>query len=244
MCVIPSLLYGAGTWVDVTAATVKQLNNLQRWFIRLVLQVPKGTPTAALTWETGMMEMGLRVKVKKLLLVLHILSLDEETLARKVYKEQQQHSWPGLAKEAEEICKYLEIEDVNKTSLSKKEFKKLAKDACEKKDEDELRHSASSKSEGIMKDKYGKKEYFSKHNIHKSRQYFRTRVNMHKFAGNFSHDRTFARTGWLCRCGLAREEVAHLTSGTCPTYQDIFEKYDNLSCDDELVDFYSKKRRS
>ena len=187
-----------------------------------------------------MMEMGLRVKVEKLLLVLHIRSLEEETLAKKVYNEQKQQNWPGLAKEAEEICKFLEIEDVNTTSLNKKEFKKLVKDACEKKDEDEIRHSASSKCENIMKDKYGKKEYLAKHNIHKSRQYFRTRVNMHRFAGNFSHDRTFARTGWLCRCGLAREEVAHLTSGTCPTYQNIFEKFDDLSCDEELVKFYSE----
>ena len=36
------------------------------------------------------------------------------------------------------------------------------------------------------------------------------------------------------------EEVAHLTSGTCPTYQDIFEKFDDLSCDEELVKFYSE----
>ena len=28
---------------------------------------------------------------------LHIISLDEETLAYRVYKEQQEKSWPGLA---------------------------------------------------------------------------------------------------------------------------------------------------
>ena len=34
--------------------------------------------------------MGLRVQIEKLLLVLHIRSLDEETLAGKIYEEQKQ----------------------------------------------------------------------------------------------------------------------------------------------------------
>ena len=231
-----------GTWVGITKATIKQLNNLQRWFIRLVLQVPQGTPTAALTWETGLMEMGLRVQIEKLLLVLHIRSLDEETLARKIYEEQKQQLWPGLATETKDICKDLDIEDVNETNLSKKEYKKLAVEATKKQDEKELRSlgEKSEKCNRILEDSYGKKEYFMNENIHKTRQYFRTRVNMHKFAGNFSKDRSFARTGWKCRCGLEREEVSHLTSGTCPTYRDIYERYSDLSSDDALTRFFGE----
>ena len=69
---------------------------------------------------------------------------------------------------------------------------------------------------------------------------FRTRTSMQKFAGNFSRDRRFEKTGWLCRCGLEREEVAHLTSGTCPTYMDIHEKYEDLSTDENLVRFFGE----
>ena len=35
-CAIPSLLYGAGTWVEMTPKTEKKLNALQNWFLRLI----------------------------------------------------------------------------------------------------------------------------------------------------------------------------------------------------------------
>ena len=56
----------------MTAASVRRLNNLQRWFARLVLQVGPGAPNVALTRETGLLEMGLRVAREKVLLVLHV----------------------------------------------------------------------------------------------------------------------------------------------------------------------------
>ena len=41
ICVVPSLLHGCGTWVGITAAMEKRLNDLQLWFARLALQVGK-----------------------------------------------------------------------------------------------------------------------------------------------------------------------------------------------------------
>merc|ERR1712016_22186 len=76
----------------------------QRWFIRLILQVPQGTPSASLTWETGLMDMKLRIWKEKVMLVLHIRSLDDNTLAKKIYNQQVEEGWPGLAKETKEIC--------------------------------------------------------------------------------------------------------------------------------------------
>ena len=231
-----------GTWVDISTATIKSLNNLQRWFLRLVLQVPQGTPIASLTWETGTMEMGLRVKMEKLLLLLHIRSLDEDSLAQKIYEEQKQNEWPGLAKETKEICKYLNIEDVNTTNESKKNYRKIVTKACKLKDEVELRGMAekTTKCERIMKDDYGQKKYVKMLNIQRARETFRTRTNMQRFAGNFTHDRHFAATGWMCRCRVEREELAHLTSGTCPVYMDIFQKFDDLSTDESLVSFFGE----
>ena len=204
--------------------------------------MPQGTPSAALTWETGLLEMGLRVKLEKLLLVLHIRTLDEESIARKVYEEQMLQSWPGLAAETAQICRDLDIEDVNSTNMSKKDFKMRAIEALKESDEKNLRLLAkkSEKCDRIMADNYGRKEYFKNQNIHQTRKYFRTRVSMDRFAGNYSHDRSFARTGWMCHCGLEREEVSHLTSGTCPTYKDIFEKFDNLSSDENLVKYFGE----
>ena len=55
------------------------------------------------------------------------------------------------------------------------------------------------------------------------------------FAGNYSNDRRFAKTGWRCRCG-EREEEVHLAR--CQVYSDITTRYSDLSKDSQLVAFF------
>ena len=94
-----------------------------------------------------MLDMGLRVWIQKIWLVLHIRSLEEETLAFKINKEQKTHVLPGLAPssrlETEVICKELSIEDCNNTTLSKTDYKTLLLNACHLKNEERLRLMAT-----------------------------------------------------------------------------------------------------
>ena len=45
---LPSLLHGAGTWTDITAETEKKLNQIQCWFLSLIIQIRPGAPRASL----------------------------------------------------------------------------------------------------------------------------------------------------------------------------------------------------
>ena len=58
-------------------------------------------------------------------------------------------------------------------------------------------------------------------------------------AGNFTHDKRFARTGWWCRCREEREEEEHVKD-RCPMYDDLREKYTDLDDDDQLVNFFQE----
>ena len=69
---------------------------------------------------------------------------------------------------------------------------------------------------------------------------FRTRFGMQPFAGNYSHDRRFSRTEWLCQCRESREDESHLLSGNCSVYGELLAKYDNLDDDDTLVKFFNE----
>ena len=69
---------------------------------------------------------------------------------------------------------------------------------------------------------------------------FRTRFGLQPFAGNYSNDKRFSRTNWLCRCRMAREEESHLLTGNCEIYGDIRKKYDNLDDDANLVKFFNE----
>ena len=110
-CCMPSLLHGAGTWVEMTKATELKLNKIQNWFVRLVLQVGPGAPLAGLLWDARLLDMGLRVWREKIMLMLHIRRLDESTLAHRMYREQRANAWPGLAQETQSICEQLEVEE-------------------------------------------------------------------------------------------------------------------------------------
>ena len=175
-----------------------------------------------------------------LLSALYIRSLEENSLAKCIYEEQKSNNWPGLVEETKRICKDLNIEDVNTTEKTKKVYRKMLLEACRVKDEEIKRKEAEGniKCQKIMKDSYGRKAYVRQQNIAVSREYFRTRVSMHRFADNYRHDPAFRRTGGLCRCGTAPEQEQHLTSGDCPVYRDIWEQYGDQTDDQSLVDMF------
>ena len=64
------------------------------------------------------LEMGLRIKIEKFMLVLHIRNLKGNTLAKQIYEEQKKLNWPGLADESKAICLELDIEDCNSTNMT------------------------------------------------------------------------------------------------------------------------------
>ena len=64
VCCIPSLLHGAGTWTDITAATEKKLNGIQNWYYRLVYQVGPGAPLGILLWDTITLNMKIQVWIQ------------------------------------------------------------------------------------------------------------------------------------------------------------------------------------
>ena len=47
-------------------------------------------------------------------------------------------------------------------------------------------------------------------------------------------DKKFSRSNWLCRGG-EKEKEAHITSGSCPIYDDIWEKRGDLENNDQVL---------
>ena len=91
------------------------------------------------------------------------------------------------------------------------------------KNEEMLRSAASEiKCARIKTEAYGKKSYTTNTTIQESRKWFKTRFGLQNFAGNYSHDRRFADSNWLCRCKSDREEEGHIVSGKCEVYKDQF----------------------
>ena len=186
--------------------------------------------------------MKLRVWIEKLMLVLHFRTLGEAALAHRLYQEQRAEGWPGLAAEAEEICRELQVESCNVTRHEKQEYRKIVTDACHRKNEEMLRKMSEGKEKcsRMIGESYGKKKYIEKRSVKEVRIWYRSRYGQQPFAGNFSKDKNYAKTNWLCRCQKMREKEIHITSGDCPVYSDIREQYTNFDSDEDLVSYFAK----
>ena len=99
---------------------------------------------------------------------------------------------------------------------------------------------ARGKCERIKWEEYEKKYYISKKSLNNVRIQFRTRYGLRRFAGNYSNDKSFSRSNWLCKCLESREDEDHLLSGRCKVYGDITQKYVDLTDDDNLVALFSE----
>ena len=74
--------------------------------------------------ETKMLGMKWRVWQEKVLLLIRIRNHDDETLCKQIYEEGKAKGWPGLGKEVSEICKAINIPDVNNEGVQKAAVKK------------------------------------------------------------------------------------------------------------------------
>ena len=152
---------------------------------------------ASLLWDFGLLDMGLRVWVEKVMLMLHIRRLGDETLACKVYKEQKLKEWPGLVKETDMICSELSVQSVHSTKLSAKVYRCEVLKACHKVNEQRLRKLAEGKTKcaKIEAESYGKKNYISDSKIQHMRETYKARFGMMPFAGNYQRDQRFFAHG-------------------------------------------------
>ena len=83
MAILQGLLNNAETCTEITSDAVKDLEKIQYFFLRMVLDTPKTTPKVALLWETGMLSMEGRVIKRKLRFINH-LNCSEGSLANKI----------------------------------------------------------------------------------------------------------------------------------------------------------------
>ena len=67
-CYIPSLLYNAGSWLNMLKEAEKRLDTLQSWYLCILLHQGPGAPSSAMLWEFSVLSMGRRVWREKLAL--------------------------------------------------------------------------------------------------------------------------------------------------------------------------------
>ena len=238
--VLPALLYNSETWVEINKSTEDTLEKLQHYFVRLLLQVPESTPKPALLSETGLLSMKYRIWTRKLIFVNTLKNMPKGTLAKDVFDEQVKRGWPGLAREASDICKELAIPNIVREEVSKSKWEKIVKQAAIDKHEEGLKEEVQSKTklEGIKDEDLKRKEYFLQKSLEDTRLLFRIRTRMVDLKANFKNKPAFRKDGWKCEgCNKEVESNGHVMH--CQAYDHVREGKD-LGSDKGLVQYFKE----
>ena len=91
---LPRLIYNCEAWSGLTTKDLKTLKSSQLSYLRRILEVSKGVPTATLCLELGVLPISFEIELKQLLYLKRILDREYDDPVRMVnhkmlkYKEE------------------------------------------------------------------------------------------------------------------------------------------------------------
>jgi hypothetical protein len=236
---LPSLLSGAGTWIGECKEAIGLCDQLQNFFWRIILKVPESCPKVSLRSETKMLGMKWRVWQEKLFLLMRIRNHDEDTLCRQIYEEGKLRGWPGLGKEVAEICKAIDIPDVNNEVVTKAAVKDAIFNHHYAAMTEEIVNMT--KLEPIKNDDFREtQEYFKNKSIENGRMSFRIRTQMlDEIPGNFKNKFRNDKDKLKCYHCESNQIMTQSHCMDCSAWTDIRKDLD-LSKIEDIVKFFQR----
>ena len=232
--IVPSLLANCGTWTELPSKAIDMCDELQNLFIRIMLEVPISTPKVALRVEAGMLGMKQRIWVEKLNLAQFRRS-GSKSLSGKIYIEQLEQGWPGLARDVEEICEEIKVSSINQNDVPKW----MIRQAVTKHHAEEAKEEMGKKLRNIKDEEIGKvKDYMGTHCITDCRLQFRIRTNMVDLKANMKgryRDGDYSCLG--CGDKATVEDQSHVLR--CPAYGDSRQGLD-MNKEEDVVKYFKK----
>ena len=102
-CLHGKLKYGCEFWAILCEKDEESLDNIQVKVLKRVLEVPYATPSAAVKYEFGIIDLSLVIKLEKVLLAVKTLQSEDERKAKQLLKIMLEKKVPGFATEVLQI---------------------------------------------------------------------------------------------------------------------------------------------
>ena len=241
LAIIPIMLTNTSTWTGANIQAIKKLTDLQNKFYCFLFETPRTSPTVALTWDAGAMDISFRIKQEKLTFLYHLATLSPESLANQIFEAQKSYEFPGMVKECESLIKELDLPNIIKdlSGISKVQWKNRVKSALRTKFEDESKE----KMKGLKKVKEGPmihenfetRQYLKELTLDEARTKFKIRCEMTDLKFNFKHDKKYSDELWKCdSCQTSIESQQHVL--ICPAYSELREGKD-INNDKDLTSY-------
>ena len=137
MAVVPFLFNNSDCWMEISKKAINMLESIQNSFFVSLFGTAKSCPIPIFYWDTGILSVENFIILKKLLFYHHLLSLDDDTLAKEIISIQIKEKLPGLASECTSFLCELNI-NCDPLSYSKVQWNKQIKLKIHEKNRTEL----------------------------------------------------------------------------------------------------------
>ena len=239
--VIPYLYNAAECWLEVPREALTILNSLQETFMIAMLATPRTTPKVAMYWELAAPLAVNRIIEYKLRFYHHLVCLDKEAVAYKIYECQRKLNH-GLVNECRTLLAQLNISECEVVNYTKSEWKKeISQKIKELNKNNILDQMKSYKKINFFEKKQEQfecKEYFKTMKLKDSRMLFSLNSKMTKTVkSHFFGDKKFASELWSCQMCQKIDTILHIK--ICPSYSHLRENKD-LNNDFHLAEYFNQ----
>ena len=240
---IPYLYNAAECWVELPKEALATLNSLQELFMRSMLATPRTCPIVAMYWSLAAPLAENRIIEYKLRFFHHLVHLNHDSIAYRIYLKQRNMKVPSLVRECLEFLAILNIKESEVISSSKFQWAKLLSLKVKEKNRgDILEKMKTYKKFDYFQRKdevFEMKEYFKVMKLEDSRIKFSLESKMTRTVRtHFFGDKNYAEKLWVCQnCEKATDSISHLK--VCPSFAHLRENRD-FNCDLQLTDYFKE----
>ena len=249
---LPRLIYNCESWSNMTDKDYQALQSAQLLYLWNVVEVPRGTPIAALYLELGILPIKFEIEKRQLLFLRCILNKDFDDPLQLVYNEQLKYefekNWANYMLELRHTYN-LPLRDENVRKMSAEQWKAFVNNVIREEAFTQLRiHCANNrKTCHLHYESFSKEEYIEKLQPNLARVIFKARTRMFDIKVNFKkkyhlnvwcpfcnrEDETFDHI-FACNCGVfcpTTIQNTHLTSFPLKSHCQNLRKLENSSVD-------------
>ena len=221
-CLHGKVKYGCEFWAILCEKDEHALDNIQVKVLKRVLELPYSTPSAAVKYEFGVIDLSLVIKMEKVLLAVKTLRSDDERKAKQLLQVMLQKKVPGFATEVMEISSVIFGTDLGTLVEFEGDLRVCLKDKLIDRQRNKLMKEMMllSKADNLLLNSFcfnGKRKSYLDLPFHLARVVFMVRCRMlptkENFPGRWS--------GTNCTVCGRNDSDEHLFS--CPGFMDLLE---------------------
>ena len=214
-CIIPTIMYGAETWMP-RETEMKNLQKILDNVLKRIIKTPRTTPTEIISAETGIWSIKLQMWKKQIMYLHKIVSQRKDSTIYRIMTNKN-NPWLSKVEEALKECG-ITMETINQTNTQ--QLKQIINKRLNQYQQDTVKETAELKSKVrhyVSLQAPSRPTYMNKLSRIKCADIFRIRSRMLKVKGNYKTGQQTYKCRW---CKDEEETQEHILS-ECSAFKDL-----------------------